>query len=102
MRNGPESGCVSYGFHARTIVGIFPCASVERYYSQKKLMACGCEPSSVAELIAELKSAGLVEIAWLAGAGGGGFLYVWTTPDTLLPDVRSFLGRNPVRNALRP
>uniref|UniRef100_A0A914ZFT4 L-fucose kinase n=2 Tax=Parascaris univalens TaxID=6257 RepID=A0A914ZFT4_PARUN len=56
---------------------IFPVAEVEQYYKDKKKMAPGSEPVFVRNLIEELRISGFIEVAWLAGAGGGGFLYVW-------------------------
>ena len=41
------------------------------------------EPTSFSERICE--------VAWLAGAGGGGFLYTWLTPGRCIDDVRAVL-----------
>uniref|UniRef100_A0A914YBH1 GHMP kinase N-terminal domain-containing protein n=1 Tax=Panagrolaimus superbus TaxID=310955 RepID=A0A914YBH1_9BILA len=57
--------------------GIFPSDIVENYHEIKKKLAVGSEPSFVGDLIKDLKDAGIVEAAWIAGAGGGGFLYVY-------------------------
>ncbi|WKX94042.1 hypothetical protein Q1695_011363 [Nippostrongylus brasiliensis] len=71
--------------------GIMPCELVETYYKAKKQLASGCEPAMVASLIDGLKSEGLVETAWLAGAGGGGFLYVWLKDGVSIDQLRLFV-----------
>lgn len=52
-------------------------AEVQQYHEDKKKMAPGSEPVFVRNLIEDLRIGGFIEVAWLAGAGGGGFLYVW-------------------------
>ncbi|XP_064885041.1 L-fucose kinase isoform X2 [Columba livia] len=49
---------------------------LERYWQQKKCMAPGCEPLAVRRMMAALQPH--VYGQCLAGAGGGGFLYVLT------------------------
>ncbi|XP_068022726.1 LOW QUALITY PROTEIN: L-fucose kinase [Melanerpes formicivorus] len=49
---------------------------LERYWQQKKCLAPGCEPLAVGRLMAALQPH--VHGQCLAGAGGGGFLYVLT------------------------
>ncbi|KFV71411.1 L-fucose kinase, partial [Dryobates pubescens] len=49
---------------------------LERYWQQKKCLAPGCEPLAVGRLMAALRPH--VHGQCLAGAGGGGFLYVLT------------------------
>ncbi|XP_039649643.1 L-fucose kinase-like [Perca fluviatilis] len=49
---------------------------LERSWQQKKLMAPGCEPASVRAMMEALQP--LVLGQSLAGAGGGGFLYLLT------------------------
>ncbi|KAK6734201.1 hypothetical protein RB195_017777 [Necator americanus] len=61
---------------------------VEVYYRAKKSFASGCEPETIASLISSLKSKDLIETAWLAGAGGGGFLYVWLKPNASVKEIR--------------
>ncbi|XP_041651831.1 L-fucose kinase [Cheilinus undulatus] len=51
-------------------------ACLDRSWQQKKLMAPGCEPASVRVMMDALRP--LVLGQSLAGAGGGGFLYVLT------------------------
>ena len=46
------------------------------YWQLKKQMATGCEPASVSQMIHVLKPH--VLSCCMAGAGGGGFLYVLT------------------------
>ncbi|NWW92499.1 FUK kinase, partial [Rhynochetos jubatus] len=49
---------------------------LDRYWQQKKCMAPGCEPLAVGHMMAALRP--YVHGQCLAGAGGGGFLYVIT------------------------
>uniref|UniRef100_A0A8B9ZK13 Fucose kinase n=1 Tax=Anas platyrhynchos TaxID=8839 RepID=A0A8B9ZK13_ANAPL len=49
---------------------------LERYWQQKKRMAPGCEPLAVGRMMGTLRP--YVHGQCLAGAGGGGFLYVLT------------------------
>ena len=49
------------------------------YWEQKKKMAPGCEPSAVAEMRQKLEPYALGMS--MAGAGGGGFLYILLKPD---------------------
>ncbi|XP_035193004.1 L-fucose kinase isoform X1 [Oxyura jamaicensis] len=49
---------------------------LDRYWQQKKLMAPGCEPLAVGRMMGALRP--YVHGQCLAGAGGGGFLYVLT------------------------
>ncbi|NXR14113.1 FUK kinase, partial [Semnornis frantzii] len=49
---------------------------LERYWEQKKCMAPGCQPLAVGRMMAALQP--YVYGQCLAGAGGGGFLYVLT------------------------
>ncbi|RCN43194.1 hypothetical protein ANCCAN_10839 [Ancylostoma caninum] len=68
--------------------GEMPCDLIDVYYHAKKTLATGCEPDIVACLISSLKGGNLIETAWLAGAGGGGFLYVWLKPDVTMDKIR--------------
>eukprot|EP00047_Mylnosiga_fluctuans_P004512 m.234963 g.234963 ORF g.234963 m.234963 type:complete len:1084 (-) comp12747_c0_seq1:63-3314(-) len=63
------------------LAGIGAC--LDKYWAQKKLMAPGCEPAFVATLMSILRphSHGMA----LAGAGGGGFMYVISKE----PDARA-------------
>ncbi|XP_068549098.1 L-fucose kinase isoform X1 [Anas acuta] len=49
---------------------------LERYWQQKKRMAPGCEPLAVGRMMGALRP--YVHGQCLAGAGGGGFLYILT------------------------
>uniref|UniRef100_A0A8C7FJI9 L-fucose kinase n=1 Tax=Oncorhynchus kisutch TaxID=8019 RepID=A0A8C7FJI9_ONCKI len=51
-------------------------ACLERYWGQKKVMAPGCEPAAVRTMMDALRPLALGQT--LAGAGGGGFLYLLT------------------------
>ena len=49
-------------------------ACVDKYWVQKKVMAPGCEPELCCRIFEALR-----QVSWgmsLAGAGGGGFMYV--------------------------
>ncbi|KHJ81411.1 hypothetical protein OESDEN_18903 [Oesophagostomum dentatum] len=61
---------------------------IDVYYKAKKTLATGCEPDIVASLISSLKRENLIETAWLAGAGGGGFLYIWLKPNVTVDQIR--------------
>lgn len=53
------------------------CARI--YWEQKKLMCGGgCEPERVTRLLKKLYDRQIIDAGWLAGAGGGGFLYLMT------------------------
>ncbi|CAD6198729.1 unnamed protein product [Caenorhabditis auriculariae] len=62
--------------------GSLPVKLVDEYYAAKKVLTPGCEPTAVGQLIEMLKNSGTIETAWMAGAGGGGFLYVYLKPET--------------------
>ncbi|KHN78470.1 L-fucose kinase [Toxocara canis] len=76
--------------------GVFPVAEVEQYYEDKKKMAPGSEPNFIRKLIDDLKTNDLIEAAWLAGAGGGGFLYVWLKDGVSRTSLETYLTRNEV------
>ncbi|MFH4982781.1 hypothetical protein AB6A40_009490 [Gnathostoma spinigerum] len=59
--------------------GEFPVEEVKSYYEIKKCIATGCEPLNVKEFKNYLEAEKIIESAWIAGAGGGGFLYLWLT-----------------------
>uniref|UniRef100_A0A914V2R6 GHMP kinase C-terminal domain-containing protein n=1 Tax=Plectus sambesii TaxID=2011161 RepID=A0A914V2R6_9BILA len=63
-----------------------------RYWEQKKLMAAGCEPEEVALLISNLYERSVADAAWLAGAGGGGFLYVLLQEGKTIQDLTQTIG----------
>ncbi|KAJ1363751.1 hypothetical protein KIN20_023680 [Parelaphostrongylus tenuis] len=69
--------------------GHMPCDLIDLYYQAKKALATGCEPETVTSLIFRLKTANLIETAWLAGAGGGGFLYVWLREGVTVDHIRT-------------
>ena len=53
------------------------CASA--YWAQKKRMAAGCEPIEIGRALALLREEKLIHGGSLAGAGGGGFMYLVST-----------------------
>ncbi|VDM70304.1 unnamed protein product [Strongylus vulgaris] len=67
---------------------------IEIYYNAKKALATGCEPDIVASLISSLKCENLIETAWLAGAGGGGFLYVWLKANITIAQVQNHVTKH--------
>ncbi|CAI5441093.1 unnamed protein product [Caenorhabditis angaria] len=74
--------------------GKMPIDLINQYYAAKKLLTSGCEPKIVKNLLAKLKNENLIETGWLAGAGGGGFCYVWLAKSVKFEDVCRFLERN--------
>lgn len=68
---------------------------MDRSWQQKKLMVPGCEPASVRVLMEALRP--LVLGQSLAGAGGGGFLYLLTREPRQQEAVLQVLHRTPVR-----
>nr|CDJ80546.1 GHMP kinase domain containing protein [Haemonchus contortus] len=74
--------------------GKMPYNLIDLYYEAKKTLATGCEPEIVTSLISQLKRENLIETAWLAGAGGGGFLYVWLKDGITVDQIRTFISRS--------
>lgn len=68
---------------------------LDRSWQQKKLMAPGCEPASVRAMMEALRP--LVLGQSLAGAGGGGFLYLLTREPRQREAVLQVLNNMPVR-----
>nr|XP_046249077.1 L-fucose kinase isoform X2 [Scatophagus argus] len=66
---------------------------LERSWQQKKLMAPSCEPASVRAMMEALRP--LVLGQSLAGAGGGGFLYLLTREPRQQREVLQVLNRTP-------
>ncbi|XP_039618777.1 L-fucose kinase isoform X2 [Polypterus senegalus] len=66
-------------------------SSLDQYWQQKKVMARGCEPTSVSAMMAALKPLALGQS--LAGAGGGGFLYLLTKEPHQADHVRDILSK---------
>ncbi|XP_037538541.1 L-fucose kinase [Nematolebias whitei] len=66
---------------------------LDRSWQQKKLMAPGCEPASVRVMMEALRP--LVLGQSLAGAGGGGFLYLLTREPRQQEAVLQVLSRTP-------
>lgn len=62
---------------------------MDRYWQQKKLMAPGCEPAAVRMMMNELQP--LILGQSLAGAGGGGFLFLLTREPQQKERVREVL-----------
>ncbi|XP_041794358.1 L-fucose kinase isoform X2 [Chelmon rostratus] len=67
--------------------------SLDRSWQHKKLMAPGCEPASVRAMMEALRP--LVLGQSLAGAGGGGFLYLLTREPRQRPAVLQVLNDTP-------
>lgn len=70
-------------------------ACLDRFWRHKKVMAPGCEPVSVRAMMEALRP--LVLGQTLAGAGGGGFLYVLTREPQQREEVLRVLNNTPVR-----
>ncbi|KAE9548377.1 hypothetical protein FO519_008415 [Halicephalobus sp. NKZ332] len=73
--------------------GIFPTEEVSDYHELKKKVAFGAEPIFIKNLISELKSENLIETAWISGAGGGGFLYVYLQKNKNFDDLKKFISK---------
>ncbi|KAI1727436.1 L-fucose kinase [Ditylenchus destructor] len=71
--------------------GYFPLNQCAHYNELKKAFASNTETPIVSDLRAHLYEVGLCSTSWVAGAGGGGFLYVWLAPDKTVNDVRTSL-----------
>ena len=69
-------------------------ACLRRARQQKRRMVPGCEPSSTRLLMEALEPLALGQS--LAGAGGGGFLYLLTREPLQGPAVLQLLQRTPV------
>lgn len=70
---------------------------VEVYWNQKKSMVPhGTEPQVVGELLQYLHSSNLLYAGWLAGAGGGGFLYLITRNTNQFSTIKEILSANEV------
>uniref|UniRef100_A0A671TJY6 L-fucose kinase n=1 Tax=Sparus aurata TaxID=8175 RepID=A0A671TJY6_SPAAU len=69
---------------------------LDRCWLQKKLMVPGCEPASVRTMMEALVP--LVLGQSMAGAGGGGFLYLLTREPQQQQAVLQVLNNTPVRN----
>lgn len=69
-------------------------ACLDRYWQQKKVMAPGCEPAAVRSMMNALQPLALGQS--LAGAGGGGFLYLLTRDAQQEEAVRQVLSSTPV------
>lgn len=60
-------------------------------------MAPGCEPTNVRALLDLLYRENLIHAGWLAGAGGGGFLYLLTKEPKCTDQLKKLLTSSPVR-----
>uniref|UniRef100_A0A914L4T0 GHMP kinase N-terminal domain-containing protein n=1 Tax=Meloidogyne incognita TaxID=6306 RepID=A0A914L4T0_MELIC len=75
------------------IEGKFPSEVCTEYNELKKIFASNTEPSQVTELKNLIEKENLIESAWMAGAGGGGFLYIWLkqTENNVLEKLENLL-----------
>uniref|UniRef100_A0A8C3JWJ8 L-fucose kinase n=1 Tax=Calidris pygmaea TaxID=425635 RepID=A0A8C3JWJ8_9CHAR len=72
---------------------------LDRYWQQKKCMAPGCEPLAVGRMMEALRPH--VYGQCLAGAGGGGFLYVLTKAPRQKEALHQILAKTEVKCGLR-
>lgn len=72
---------------------------MNRYWQQKKAMAPGCEPAAVRTMMEALHPRVLGQS--LAGAGGGGFLFILTRDVQQEQNVRQVLNSTQVRDRLK-
>lgn len=68
---------------------------MNRYWQQKKAMAPGCEPGAVRTMMDALQPLTLGQS--LAGAGGGGFLFILTRQAEQEENVREILASTQVK-----
>lgn len=74
-------------------------ACMDRYWQQKKAMAPGCEPAAVKTMMNALRPLTLGQS--LAGAGGGGFLFILTRDAQQEDNVKKILNSTQVRGKYR-
>lgn len=74
------------------IPGEFPSKYCAEYNELKKHFAQNTEPQIVGEFKRELMRRGLAEVGWMAGAGGGGFLYIWMAKGTRVEQIEEMIG----------
>lgn len=72
-------------------LGIFPIKVCEQYNNLKKIFVNNSEPENVSKLKIKFINANLIETAWMAGAGGGGYLYLWLKENKTIKDINNFL-----------
>jgi hypothetical protein len=58
----------------------------------KKQFAKNTEPKIVTEFKEELMRRGMAEVGWMAGAGGGGFLYIWLARGVKVAEMEEMMG----------
>ena len=71
-------------------------ACMDRYWQQKKRMAPGCEPLAVTRMMQTLREH--AHGMSMAGAGGGGFLYVLFKKPMSCEEVKQLLEQCQVRD----
>ena len=81
--------------------GIFPTEIARNYHEIKKKLALGSEPIFVGDLIQNLIASNLIELAWIAGAGGGGFLYVFLKEGVTKEDLEMLITSQPQYQSLK-
>lgn len=75
------------GTFAGDLAGVGSC--MDHYWELKKKMAPGCEPVAVSAMMKKLRP--FVHGVCLAGAGGGGFMYVLTKQPNSLQLIKEQL-----------
>ncbi|KAF1765050.1 hypothetical protein GCK72_005001 [Caenorhabditis remanei] len=86
-------------FSSRIETGGVAVELLEQYDKTKNFMT-RCEPPIVASMLEQLKEQNLIEVGWAAGAGGGGFVYLWLTDNTPASSVKKFLESSPRFSAM--
>ena len=72
-------------------------ACVTKYWAHKKAMAEGCEPAFCAKILAACEP--LLHGASMAGAGGGGFMFLITKEPNMIPALRELLSKSGIPEA---
>jgi len=71
---------------------------MDKYWQMKKLMAPGCEPEFVTRLMTSLRPHALGMC--MAGAGGGGFMYVLARDHESQKNIKNMIGNMEVSEHL--
>ncbi|ULU04407.1 hypothetical protein L3Y34_017287 [Caenorhabditis briggsae] len=81
-------------FSERIEKGYVSVELLRKYHETKKFMT-RFEPAIVTELLETLQRKSMIDVGWAAGAGGGGFLYLWLCDQYSPEYVKNFLKSQP-------